>query len=163
MARFDRQLKAVIGGFLRRLLGRSVAPQTVETCYEFIKFGIVGLSNTILSYLIYLIAWKLLTGLSVSGMWRYQLANLMAFLLAVLWSFYWNNRLVFTTNHNQRHFWTALLKTYIAYSVIGLFLNSLLLMLWVDLIGISELLAPILNLVISVPINFLLNKFWAFN
>jgi putative flippase GtrA len=32
----------------------------------------------------------------------------------------------------------------------------------VGFFGVSKLIAPILNLLVSVPVNFLLNKFWAF-
>ena len=44
----------------------------------------------------------------------------------------------------------------------GGFLNSLLSILWVEVVGIPKLAAPIFNLLISVPLNFILNKFWAF-
>jgi len=62
----------------------------------------------------------------------------------------------------QRNLWKALIKTYISYSFTGLFLNSALLVLWVDVLHISEFVAPIVNLLISVPLNFIINKFWAF-
>jgi putative flippase GtrA len=32
----------------------------------------------------------------------------------------------------------------------------------VNYLNISEFIAPILNLIITIPLNFLLNKFWAF-
>ena len=54
------------------------------------------------------------------------------------------------------------IKTYISYSFTGLFLNSILLILWVKICGISEFIAPVINLVVSVPLNFMINKFWAF-
>ena len=62
----------------------------------------------------------------------------------------------------RRSLFPALIKTYVSYSFTGLFLNSLLMFLWVRVFHISEYLAPIFNLLISVPINFLINKFWAF-
>jgi putative flippase GtrA len=58
--------------------------------------------------------------------------------------------------------WQALAKTYVSYSFTGLFLNSILLILWVKVLGISEYIAPIINLLVSVPLNFIINKFWAF-
>lgn len=71
--------------------------------------------------------------------------------------------MVFVKEEGQeRNLWKALIKTYISYSFIGLFLNSILLVLWVKLVNVSEFVAPIFNLIISVPINFLINKFWAF-
>lgn len=92
-----------------------------------------------------------------------MLAQIIAFLLSVLWSFYWNNKKVFLPEEGkERSIWKALLKTYISYSFTGLFLNSILLILWVDVLEISEFVAPVFNLLISVPLNFIINKFWAF-
>ena len=62
----------------------------------------------------------------------------------------------------QRSMWKALLKTYVSYSFTGLFLCTALLVLWVQVLHISEFVAPLINLVVSVPVNFLINKFWAF-
>ncbi len=62
----------------------------------------------------------------------------------------------------RKSVWKTLLKTYITYSVTGLFLNAALLYLWVQVLHISEFIAPLLNIPFSVPINFILNKCWAF-
>lgn len=56
----------------------------------------------------------------------------------------------------------SLLKTYVSYSFTGLFLNSILLVLWVQVFHINEFIAPIINLLVSVPLNFIINKYWAF-
>ena len=93
----------------------------------------------------------------------YIIAQTVSFLFSVLWSFYWNNKFVFTLQENQRRdVIQALLKSYASYSFTGLFLNNILLILWVRALEISEFIAPFFSLMISVPINFLLNKFWAF-
>lgn len=55
-----------------------------------------------------------------------------------------------------------LLKTYISYSFTGLFLSSALNWLWIDVAGLSKMIAPLINLCITVPLNFVLNKFWVF-
>ena len=41
-------------------------------------------------------------------------------------------------------------------------LDSLLLVFWVEAIGIPEALAPVLNLCITIPLNFFINKYWTF-
>ena len=56
----------------------------------------------------------------------------------------------------------ALWKTYVSYAFTGLFLNMLLSTAWIELLGVSKVIAPVFNIVINVPINFLMNKFWAF-
>lgn len=130
---------------------------------QFIKFGIVGMSNTVISYAIYVLALFVLQIASVSENIDYLIAQIIAFILSVLWSFYWNNKYVFdNTNTEERNIFEALLKTYISYAFTGLFLNSILSIVWVQILEISKLFAPIINLLISVPLNFVLNKFWAF-
>ena len=62
----------------------------------------------------------------------------------------------------QRSIWKALLKTYVSYGFTGIILNNILLVLWVRVIGINKMLAPIINLIINIPINFFMNKLWAF-
>ena len=130
---------------------------------QFIKFGIVGVSNTLISYILYVVSLLIFQKLNWFGKVDYLVAQMTAFILSVLWSFYWNNKMVFVKEEGQqRNLWKALVKTYISYSFTGLFLNSALLVLWVDMLHISEFVAPIINLLISVPLNFIINKFWAF-
>lgn len=123
-----------------------------ETLVQFIKFGIIGASNTIVSTTVYyLFVWcdpKL-----------YFLGNVVGWIVSVLNSFYWNNRFVF--KKSEFSFWQKLLRTYLAYG--GSFvLGSITLAIMVSGLGVSEWLAPWLNMVITIPLNFLLNKFWAF-
>jgi len=37
-----------------------------------------------------------------------------------------------------------------------------LLYLWVDIVGISNIIAPLINIIMIIPLNFLLNKLWVF-
>ena len=62
----------------------------------------------------------------------------------------------------ERNIWKALLKTYISYGFTGLILNNILSVLWVSVFHISKMIAPIINLIVGIPINFFLNKIWAF-
>lgn len=146
-----------------KVTGKQLTEETVSAFLQFVKFGIVGVSNTIISYLIYAVS---LLAFRKYGMFTgtdYLVAQFVGFMLSVLWSFYWNNKAVFVLEEGkQRSVWKALLKTYVSYSFTGIFLNTLLIYLWVDLMHISEFLAPMFNLVINVPINFLINKCWAF-
>lgn len=146
-----------------KICRKELTDEVFESFMQFVKFGIIGLSNTVISYVLYagsLMGFNKIGGL---GKCNYLLAQVIAFLLSVLWSFYWNNKFVFVLETGkERNLLKSLLKTYISYSFTGLFLNSILLFLWVDICGISEFIAPIINLVVSVPLNFIINKFWAF-
>lgn len=143
-----------------KLFRINMKQNTKQTLQQFIKFGIVGLSNTALSYAIYYVCWHILNSLGFTGEPRYLTAQVIAFVIGVLWSFYWNNKMVFRDRDGKA--WQALGKAFVSYSFTGLFLSNILLVLWVNVLKIPELVAPILNLLISVPINFLLNKYWAF-
>lgn len=126
------------------------------------KFCIVGVSNTLISYVLYIAALALIERASLSLRYDYLLASFVAFMLSVLWSFYWNNKFTFSGKREGKELAAALFKTYVSYSVTGLVLQNILLYVWVDMLGIGKAVAPLINLVITIPINFLMNKFWAF-
>lgn len=149
--------------FCFRLIHKELTDDAFAAFMQFVKFGLVGVSNTIISYVLYAASLIVFKKLAILSGTDYLVAQIISFVLSVAWSFYWNNKLVFTVEEGEhRSVWRALLKTYVSYSFTGLFLNTILLVFWVDLLHISEFLAPIFNLLINVPINFVINKFWAF-
>lgn len=123
---------------------------------QFIKFGAVGAVNTVLSYVITNGAYYLLH-------LHEQVSNIIAFVITVFISFILNGKFVFTENKEDRNFWKALLKVYASYSVTGVFLTAILLYLEEQLLGIPHYIATLMNLVVTIPVNFILNKFWAYN
>ena len=128
---------------------------------QFVKFGIVGLSNTVLSYVIYLLVLLALKNANLS--WDYFAGNIVSFIISVAWSFYWNNKYVFTKSEGgERSLLKSLLKTYLSYGFTGIILNNVLAFIWVDILGINKVIAPIINLIVTIPLNFILNKLWAF-
>lgn len=139
---------------MKRLLARLgiVDPASIwAVAKQFIKFGIVGFSNTLIAMAIY----YSLVLLDVN----YLIANFFAFAISVLNAFYWNRKYVFKGSTKSKL--RQLTKVYSSYGITFLIsMGSLFLM--VDVLCISELIAPIINLCITVPLNFLLNKFWAF-
>ncbi len=152
---------------------------------QFIKFGLVGVSNTLVNYLVYVI----FVALGV----HYVIANTLGFIISVLNAYFWGSRFVFKEDKTKekRVWWQVLLKTYASYTL-GFGINTVLLILWIDILNIggyfgfvgdiigwasgflsflpesmtadeiSEIVAPILNMFVTVPINFVINKFWAY-
>lgn len=146
---------------------------------QFLKFSLVGISNTLISEGLYILI------VFLDG--HYLLASLIGFVVSVLNAYYWNNRYVFkeTEDGEKRVWWKTLLKTYTAYSG-GFVLNALLLILWIDILNIGglfsgladfcfslgirqldaqtlgEIFAAGINLIVTVPLNFLINKYWTF-
>lgn len=133
-----------------------------QTIIQFIKFGIVGLSNTLIGYLIYLAVLLSLQKNHLIPDTDYLAAHVVSFFLSVLWSFYWNRKYVFQMSNKTIPWQEALFKVYCSYAFTGLLLSTILSMIWVRIFHINKLFVPFLNLAFSVPINFLLNKFWAF-
>lgn len=166
MTQIGRQLWSLIEGilswFVRRLLHLEISKAKWEALLQFVKFGIVGLSNTVVSYAVYLAVMFLLRIMGMLPDIDYLVAQFFGFMISVLWSFVLNRKYVFQADNEAVPWFKALLKTYASYAFTGLFLNSILAIVWVEWLGISKLIAPIINLLISVPINFVLNKFWAF-
>ncbi len=148
---------------LYRMIGKEFTEESAKAWMQFVKFGVVGVSNTLVSYLIYIAT---LLGMGYFGMlpdYDYVVANVVSFVLSVLWSFYWNNKYVFKKDEGEeRSLLKTLFKTYCSYAFTGLFLNNVLSILWVQLFHCPKEIAPVFNLVISVPINFVLNKIWAY-
>ena len=149
--------------FFFKIIHKELTDEIFAAFMQFVKFGLIGVTNTVLSYVINVVA---LYGFQRAGMspkYDYLVAQFVAFVISVAWSFYWNNKLVFKEEDSgKRVWWKALIKTYISYSFTGIFLNSVLSWIWVNLFHVSKYIAPLINLIISVPINFLINKFWAF-
>ena len=156
-------IEKIIDFILCRLLRLKINETQWEALMQFVKFGIVGLSNTVISYVIYVGTLILFQKNNLIPSVDYLVAQVIAFILSVLWSFYWNNKFVFEKADNEeRNIVHALIKTYISYAFTGLFLNSILSLLWVEVLGIPKIIAPFINLLVSVPLNFIMNKFWAF-
>ena len=151
----------------------------MKSLWQFIKFGLVGVSNTLISEAVYVII-VLLKG-------NYLFASFMGFVISVLNAYYWSNKYVFKENADgeKRVWWKVLLKTYVAYFW-GFLVNLCLLILWIDILHVADYMEPVLNmlarfgvtsldaevlgnliaegvnLILVIPMNFLINKYWAY-
>jgi len=126
-----------------------------KSIIQFIKFGIVGGINTILSYSISNGSYYLLN-------LHEQISNIIAFIITVLISFILNGKFVFNKNNGKTNFWKSLFKVYVSYSITGVFLTAILLYIEEQILGVPHYIATLLNLILTVPINFILNKFWVY-
>ncbi len=150
-----------------------------EKLFQIFKFLLVGVSNTVISEVIY--ALLVLIGA------HYLFASFVGFTVSIFSAFLLSSRFVFKEDKTKekRVWWKVLIKTYLAY-IVGFFLNVGLLTLWMEglklelhinkimsivyamgLAGltshvVAELLAEAFNLLIVTPVNFLLNKYWAY-
>jgi putative flippase GtrA len=118
---------------------------------QFIKFCLVGLTNVAVSLAVYY-------AMVAFNDRLYVLANICGYGLSILSSYLLNSRFVFK---NTAKSGVKIVKTYISYGI-TLAINTGMIYLLVELMGISTSMAPILCMVISVPANFFLNKFWVY-
>lgn len=122
---------------------------------EAFKFAVVGLINTALAYLVYVLC-------IFMGM-HYILANFTAFTISMINAYTLSEHFVFKKAHGQsRPIASTFLKTAVAYSLTGVFLNSFLLYLFIEQFGFSVYISQFICIFISTPINFILNKYWAY-
>ena len=158
----------------------------INSLLQFIKFCIVGLSNTIVCEGIYVV-------LLFFGV-HYLAANIIGNLISILNAYYWSNKYVFKAEEGeQRVWWKVLLKTYATYGF-SMLLSAGLLVFWLEIVKLeqfmgpvlsvlgnagilsalgkvgiileakilSEILAAAINLIITIPLNYVINKYWAY-
>ena len=123
-----------------------------QTVLQFIKFGLVGASNYIVWAIVYYPIIYFFEGAHI-------LANIVAYSISICNAFFWNNRFVFTKKDEKKR--KSQIKVFASYGF-TLGLQTLLLYIMVDLWGIPGTVAPIISIIVTLPINFALNKFWAF-
>lgn len=141
--------------WLMKRLGVENTSDLCQLVVQFIKFGIVGVSNTVVSMAVYYLFLWIDEDL-------YMLGSILGTILSILNAFIWNDLFVFTGN--PKDFKSVMLrlgKTYVSYGGTSL-LSTVLLWLEVAFLHISKVYAPIVNLLITIPLNFLINKFWTF-
>lgn len=118
---------------------------------QFIKFGFVGASNTFISFLIY----YLLVFLNIN----YIIANISGYIISSVCGYILNKKWVF--KESTEKITKSVVKYYIVYGS-SFFINTMCMYVFVDVLNISKIIAPILTMCITIPYNFTLNKVWAF-
>lgn len=166
MEKIIKTLSNIIYSILVRLIALfriKTDQKMLSSLMQFIRFGIVGLSNAVIGYISYILILTLLRHLNFPDSADYLISNVLSWIISVFWSFIWNRKCVFgEQNSTKGSFWSSLLKAYCSYALTGLVLSNLLLYIGVDKLGISKAIAPVFVMIINTPINFLLNKFWTF-
>ena len=140
---------------LFRRLGANDRIEQKALIIQFFKFGLVGISNTVVSWICYYVILWIDDDL-------YMLGSLVGTVVSIANAFFWNDRFVFKGKEDDlKSRLKRLGKTYVSYGGTSL-LSMLLLWIEVQLFGVNKVIAPVVNLLITIPLNFLINKFWTF-
>lgn len=116
----------------------------ISNAREFMRFVICGIINTLITFLIYL---------GCLYMVGYSLAYTFSFICGIFISYYLNSRYVF----QKALSWRRALQyplVYLAQYVLGI--SSLYLL--VEILDLSEIVAPVFVVLITVPATFLLSR-----
>ncbi|EHR6439916.1 GtrA family protein [Vibrio parahaemolyticus] len=117
---------------------------------KIVKFGSVGILNTLVSYLVFCV----LIYFDV----YYLTSSVLSFLVGSAFSYIMNSRYTFSVCANVRSFFK-----FITITAGSLFLSVLLLYIFKSTVGIHVLIAQILVVLIRFPIVYLLMKRMVFN
>ena len=119
---------------------------------RFIKFGMVGVLNTLVNWIIFFI-------LNALGMY-YILANIIAYILGTVNSYLWNTLWVFKYKDKAS---TETTIKFIILNLIGLGLNTGILYVLVDLCNLNKFIGLVITTAIVMIINYIVNKLWVFS
>lgn len=118
---------------------------------RFIKFGLVGVLNTIINWVLFI----LLNSIGV----YYIISNIIAYSISTLNSYLWNSKWVFKYNGDNVNQTTF---KFITLNIIGLVLNTIILFLLVDIIKLPKIISLIITTGIVMILNYFINKLWVF-
>lgn len=122
------------------------------TVKQFIKFSLVGVSNTAFDFSIYII-------LTRAFDFNFLLANAVAFTAVVSWSYMANKWWTFrdTSKHTNQQF-----TRFIMISIVGLLINEGILLTLVKYFDMWDLMAKLIAVILVVFWNFWANRTWTF-
>ena len=148
-------MKRILDALFQKL-GANSTGERKKLLVQFVKFGLVGLLNTLVSWSIYYLTLWIHEDL-------YMFGSFAGTALGIANAFFWNDRFVFKGAETDRNTKLKRLgKTYVSYGGTSL-LSMGLLWIEVECFGVAKFFAPIINLLVTVPLNYLINKFWTFH
>ncbi|MFC1662931.1 GtrA family protein [Patescibacteria group bacterium] len=122
------------------------------TVRQFIKFSMVGVSNTIIDFSLYLLLTRIFHI-------HFLIANALAFVIAVTWSYTANKMWTFRDTSNRM---TAQFTKFIIINLVGLGLAEGILSVLVIYFGLWDILSKFIAVLIVVFWNFWANRHWTF-
>ena len=123
-----------------------------DDLFRFIKFGLVGVLNTAINWIIFIL-------LNSLGLY-YIISNIISYSLSTLNSYIWNSKWVFKYNGDNIKETTF---KFIILNIIGLILNTCILYILVDILWSSKIIGLIITTGIVMILNYFINKLCVFS
>ena len=119
---------------------------------QLVRFSIVGASGYAVNLILYALLVKVL------GV-EYLVAETVAWIVSAANNFVWNRHWTFKAGEGQVH---AQAARFFVVTLVALGANLIVLRLLVESAGMDKVVAEMLALAASTPLNFLGNKLWSF-
>jgi putative flippase GtrA len=119
---------------------------------QLVKFCTVGASG----YVVNLCVFAAFVGLLDA---HHLVAATAAFVVAVLNNFWWNRRWTFRARGGHAGFQAA---RFFTVSIVAFLFAAAVLELLVSVVGVAEVPAQAISIVVATPLNFIGNKMWSF-
>ncbi len=149
--------------YMKKIKGLADTEQNskIRVFVQFLKFGLVGGMNTLLSLAVTYGGMALFHFIfHINTTWSLNICTTRGYIAGVCNSYFWNSRYVFT-KRQEKSKKNAFLKVCLCYG--GTYLLSVFLMdIMVVYMHVPSVIAPIPRLIITIPLNFVANKLWAF-
>lgn len=124
-----------------------------SSIYTFIKFGITGVINTLINFLVF-------TLLSVILNFNIYFSEIIAYSCGMLNSYIVNRSWTFTTTDK---FWSNQLIKFILTNLAVMLLSLLLLNIFTEKFLLSKIISKVFATIITTITNFLISKLWVYN
>jgi dolichol-phosphate mannosyltransferase len=135
-----------ITGFGRRL---GISPGRLE---EFVKFCIVGGSGVIVNMGFFFILTRFVE-------LRIEIASPIAIEISILTNFFLNNLWTFSSRKTRVPFHSRIIRYHLVTGLAGI-VNYFTLLLLANIVGMPDLIANLIGILLGTLINFFLNSLW---
>ena len=116
---------------------------------QFLLFCIVGASNTLITLGVYTLLLKI-------GV-PYLIATTIGYICGIINGYLWSSKVVFKKKKTIDN-----AAKFVVVNLITIGVNTALMWLWVDVLVIHKILAQVITVCFTMPLNFILNKIWTY-
>lgn len=129
-----------------------LTPEMFEKFRELFMYGIIGVLTTAVSFLSYTFFTRILD-------MHYMLATVLSFVVALLFAFVTNRKIVFRNNSSDK---VRQMFLFTAGSLIGLAIDAGIMFVGVDILHVYDLILKGISFVLVAGTNYIFRKFVVF-